>query len=410
MGERYLKSPALILSEERDGQYILADIITRKMYEFDSGAYRVLNLLELPGTIDDVMAAIPAVDPEELHNYLRYLKDIAVLIDPDDDKQRDFVQMSRPAIRMFGAPEYDESSDGSGLVVVGIPFGRGNPLPNFTDGTPQVLRNLTNALNIDLRSIEYSSTLSELYDADVDFSDLQKSIAGKLLNDYGDLFVHPHEPARNVYHRIELLAGSLFKSNQRPVFIGGDHSISYPIIKACSASHENLHIIHLDAHTDTYFHRADSLYNVASHHHGNFAARCLELPNVHAMYQFGIRGVNNIGESLAHEKQHVWFIGEARNILSGRRPLQLPDDVPYYVTVDIDVLDPAQAPGTNSPVPGGLTYTELFRLLSLLLTGKSIVGMDLVEIDAHKDTNNCTVQTGLELLLFLMSFMRCEAE
>lgn len=402
---RYIVAPALSVSSRRDDTCVMANIITGQMFEFSADAYNVISRINSPHTVEEILAEMPEIAPEELRRYLEHLMDLEVLVDADDDAPGGIYQLAQKSIRLFDAPQFDERTTEPHLVVAGIPFGRGNALPNFTANAPQVLRNFTNALQVDTRVIQASTCLSGIFGINLDMTRLQETVRNGRLRDWGDLYIHEHEPVQNIYHRIGLMATDLFAHGHRPVFLGGDHSISLPIIRACSEQTGNLHVIHIDAHTDMYEHRIDQLYNIKVHHHGNFARRSLELPGVDAVYQFGIRGLNNIGESAAGPKHHMYFMEPTLEIASGMRSIELPDGVPYYVTVDIDVLDSSIAPATNSPVPGGLTYRELLSLLARLMRGRNIVGVDLVEIDPEKDIGHRTIRLGIELLLVLISFL-----
>jgi agmatinase len=131
----------------------------------------------------------------------------------------------------------------------------------------------------------------------------------------------------------------------------------------------------------------------------------MAVEGVTAFHQFGIRGINNITADAPLEKQRIYWIGQTREIAAGASPLDLPDDAPYYVTLDIDVLDPSEAPGTTTPVPGGLRYPELIALIDRVLHGRRVVGVDLVEIDPERDVNNVTTHIGVELLLLLLNYL-----
>ena len=83
----------------------------------------------------------------------------------------------------------------------------------------------------------------------------------------------------------------------------------------------------------------------------------------------------------------------------------MPTDVPYYVTFDIDVLDPSVAPGTATPVPGGFNFEEIKQLFSVVLQNKNIVGLDLVETNPDYDKENLTMQTAIQTILYLLNLI-----
>lgn len=387
----------------------MADILTGQMFEFSNQAYTLLQMLERPHTFTELHSRVPQADQDALSAYLQQLKELAVVLDPDsDEQQHDVFHIERKNTRLFNANQYDIKIEQQGIVVVGVPYSRGNARPNYAYNAPQVLRNVTNSMHIDLLSIAGADNLHRIFGPRASFGKLQELIGEGRVWDWGDLFLHDHEPAKNAYARIEHMARILFTRGISPVFLGGDHSITYPIIKECSIAHPGLQVLHIDAHTDTYTHKIDTIYNYGTHHHGNFATRSLELEGVAALYQFGVRGLGNIGQQPVSDKQTTFYIEETRAMArSGEEILpQLPVGSPIYLTLDIDVLDPSHAPGTSLPTPNGLSYTELLDLLAGCLRNRELVGFDIVEIDPEKDSASRTAIIGVDLILFLMSYLR----
>ena len=177
-----------------------------------------------------------------------------------------------------------------------------------------------------------------------------------------------------------------------PIFLGGDHSISAPIIQACKEVYEDLVVIHFDAHTDL----APWNY-LENHHHGNVMSRVLqENPGIE-IYQFGIRGF--AGASLNKSQCHQ--VGQREiNAYQLHRVSQLvPKGQICYISLDVDVLDPSFAPGTGTPVPMGMSPPVLLSLLESIAVRNNIVGIDIVELCPALDRNDMTSNLVLHILM-----------
>jgi agmatinase len=171
--------------------------------------------------------------------------------------------------------------------------------------------------------------------------------------------------------------------------------VSVPAIRAAWERHPGLAVVHFDAHTDL---REDYLGEKLSH--ASAMRRAHEFLGDGAIWQFGIRsGTKEEYEwAAAHTHMHPFTLGsvpEAVRVLGGR---------PIYVTVDMDVLDPSEFPGTGTPEAGGVTFNELARALTAL-KGLDIVGADAVELSPHYDQSGistaaaCKVVRELALLM-----------
>ncbi|MET0431539.1 MAG: agmatinase [Hyphomicrobium sp.] len=170
--------------------------------------------------------------------------------------------------------------------------------------------------------------------------------------------------------------------------LGGDHFISYPLLKAHARTHGQLTLIHFDAHTDTWTPRVGKDGSVELNH-GTMFAQAIDdgLIDPSRSSQIGIRtwvddpkGMNIFDNMMVDEKGASTIAAMVR---------ELAGDSPCYLTVDIDCLDPAFAPGTGTPVTGGLTPRELLTLLRKL-DGLRIVGCDLVEVAPAYDAGGIT--------------------
>jgi agmatinase len=156
--------------------------------------------------------------------------------------------------------------------------------------------------------------------------------------------------------------------------IGGDHTATVPVMEAIAPSFPDLRILHLDAHPDTREEFLGERYNYAS-----AMARVMDVVPAERVYQVGMRTGSR--EEYARRKPHFFPVlaGHPVDVVRGLLP-ELRGH-PLYVTIDVDVLDPADAPGTGSPEPGGLRVPELVEIVRML-DGCQVIGGDLVEV-AH---------------------------
>lgn len=195
--------------------------------------------------------------------------------------------------------------------------------------------------------------------------------------DYGDCFINPHEPT-SVFSAIEAHADHILASGASMLTLGGDHSISYPLLKAHAKKHGPIALIQFDAHCDTWPDDGQRF------DHGTMFARAANegIIDVDRSTQIGLRTYNDSDhgfEILTSPWVHRHGIHAALDIAIERAGA-----APVYVSFDIDGLDPAFAPGTGTPVVGGLASwqgLEIIRGLEPL----RLVGMDIVEVSPSYD-------------------------
>ncbi|MFT5786847.1 MAG: guanidinobutyrase [Ascidiaceihabitans sp.] len=197
---------------------------------------------------------------------------------------------------------------------------------------------------------------------------------------------------------------AILKYDLIPMAIGGDHSITLPILRSIAKRHGPVALVHIDAHADV----NDEMFGERETH-GTVFRRAYEegLINPSKTYQIGLRGTGYSAEDFseaagwgfqqfpAHELWHKSLAYLGAEI---RRDI---GDTPTYVTYDIDSLDPAYAPGTGTPEIGGLTTPQAMELIRGL-RGLNIVGCDLVEVSPPYDTSGNTALTGANLLCELL--------
>ena len=219
--------------------------------------------------------------------------------------------------------------------------------------------------------------------------------AGNVYTDLGDLlFTGPNAAA--AFETIQQRVGEEIKDGDKLLCLGGDHSISYPIIDVYTNYYPNLHVLHLDAHADLYEEFDNNPYS-----HASPFARILEKGKIASLTQVGIRTLNTHQRKQA-EKYGVQviemkdFTNDFIQQLSG----------PLYISLDMDVLDPAFAPGVSHHEPGGLSTRELLCIIQSIRA--NIVGADMVEYNPVRDVHNLTAMVAYKLLKELMAKMFAE--
>jgi agmatinase len=186
-----------------------------------------------------------------------------------------------------------------------------------------------------------------------------------------------------------------------PFVVGGDHSITLPVLRALHAKHGPLAVVHVDAHLDT----SSSEVWGEPFHHGTPIRHALKegliAPN--GLHQVGIRASWGYADegSFADSfgaRRHDMRALEDRGVRAIAEEIRTSvGDLPVYVTFDVDGVDPAYAPGTGTPVPGGMTSREAIRLLRSLV-GVRLVGMDVVEVSPGLDHADVTAHLAAQLL------------
>ena len=200
--------------------------------------------------------------------------------------------------------------------------------------------------------------------------------------DFGDAPVVPSDPAGS-HAAIERIVGQVVAAGAIPIVLGGDHSIAEPDVKAVAAAHGPVALVHFDTHTDT----GEEVFGVEVSH-GTPMYRLVRDGHVDGgrYVQIGLRGYWPGEKEFAWQAEHgitSFFMHDVRG--RGIRAIveetiAIVGDRPTFLTVDVDVLDPAFAPGTGTPEPGGMTSGDLLWACRELAARLRIVGMDVVEV------------------------------
>lgn len=217
---------------------------------------------------------------------------------------------------------------------------------------------------------------------------LDRDLSDTLFFDAGDLDLVFGDVQKSL-KIIEDAADEIFRSGRKPLFLGGEHLITYPVIKSANRVYDDLVILHFDAHADL---RDNYLGSLDSH--ASVIKRCADLIGSKNVYQFGIR--SGTKEEFDWGNRNTNFFP-----FEVIKPLQaiLPEisNKQIYLTIDIDVVDPSYACGTGTPEPGGCTPQDIFQSL-LLLKDLQIIGMDVVEVSPVYDNTDRTAVLAAKIV------------
>jgi agmatinase len=257
-------------------------------------------------------------------------------------------------------------------VIFGAPF---DATTSYRPGT----RAASRTMRAESFSIE---TYSPYQDGDLtDFA----------IHDGGDLDLPFGNPARAI-SLIEAQTAAILADGKLPVMIGGEHLVTLGAVRAAAAHWPDLHIIHFDAHADIRDTYADEKLS-----HATVMRRCWEVVGDQRIFQFGIRSGERA--EFIWGKEHLWCsrfdfggLADVVRSLAGR---------PVYLTIDLDVLDPAVFPGTGTPEAGGVSFAALLGAIRLCAELK-IVSCDITELSPPLDPSGIATATALKVLRELL--------
>ena len=215
-----------------------------------------------------------------------------------------------------------------------------------------------------------------------------RDLADIRVHDAGDLELPFGAPDRAL-EMIEAQAAAILADGKMPVLLGGEHLVTLGAVRAAAKRFPSLRILHFDAHADL---RTDYLGVTLSH--ACVLRRCHDLLGDGRIWQFGIR--SGTREEFAFMREgHVVTEPFTLNTLP---QLSFPEGTPVYLTVDLDVLDPSEFPGTGTPEAGGVRFMELLAALRDVLTRFNVVALDNVELSPPLDPSGRSTALACKLL------------
>ena len=212
------------------------------------------------------------------------------------------------------------------------------------------------------------------------------------ITDAGDLELASCSSA-NARRTIEQGIARLLAMGARPVSLGGDHSVTYPVLRAVRPHAPSLTILHVDAHPDLYDEFEGDRYS-----HASPFARIMEEKLADRLVQVGIRTMT--GHQRAQARRFGVEVIEMRSV---HADLRVPLNTPVYVSIDVDALDPAFAPGVSHREPGGLSVRQLLSLVQAI--DAPIVAADLVELNPRNDPTGVSATVAGKIVRELLGVM-----
>ncbi len=283
-------------------------------------------------------------------------------------------------------PDLDQLA--ADVAVVGIPYDEASAMRPGSRQAPRAIRDASTRFGFLGKGNDSKG-----------FFDLNRGgyrMAGVRLADCGDVDVIYFDQERN-FRLIDQKIRGILETGALPVVLGGDHSISYPVLRAFESAGP-LRVVLIDAHLDY----KDQLLGLKFTNNSPFR-RARELPFVEQIVSFGIRGIKSTDQELVESLAHGNLVFSNYQVfergvveLLGQLPADLGN---YYVSIDIDGLDPSLAPGTESPEAEGLTFTQVKQIVQGLAQRGTLVGVDLVEVNPYLDPSELTQHMAVQLLL-----------
>ncbi|HWN17584.1 MAG TPA: agmatinase family protein [Gemmatimonadales bacterium] len=228
------------------------------------------------------------------------------------------------------------------------------------------------------------------------WTELGLDLSAAALDDEGDLAPAPDEDPEQVRLFIEAAVKRIAESGRRPLLLGGDHSITYPILRGFRPFHPRLSILHFDAHGDLWDEFEGDRYS-----HACPFARIMEEGLTDRLVQVGIRTMNG------HQREQARRFGvKVIEMKDWRDGTKLEFDTPLYVSFDLDVIEPGLAPGISHREAGGFSVRQALAIVQSLTA--PVVGADFVEFNPAADRTGVTAAVSAKLVKELAARMLVE--
>ncbi len=279
------------------------------------------------------------------------------------------------------------------VAFVGMPFDQGTfGRPGARFG-PDALRDARGYSYIGYGGMQFDQQAAGYFDSDRG----AELLRGVTMADCGNITVVPSDVLDN-FRKLTNVVERIVSRGAMPVVVGGDHAITFPAVRALGGF-APLDIVHFDAHMDYTHETQGVLYT-----HGSPIRRCRELEFVRNISSFGIRKESRKVYDEAMADGSLVVTTNRFKQLGAQAAMELaPASENLYVTIDIDVMDPAHAPGTGTPEVGGLFYEELRDALIALARRHRVVAFDMVEVAPPYDHADITSMAAARLIIDFLS-------
>ena len=298
-----------------------------------------------------------------------------------------------PAVPLFGLPLWPRRPRGERcpIVALGARYDDATlPVyPRGARGGPQALRRAAQLMSMaTVRDGRLAGLPSLAHGGEA-------LLAGAVMADGGDLVAEPGCSSVDYFGALETRMTNL-AAEAKLLLVGGDHSLSLPALRALSTRHRSFGVLHFDAHSDL-----GAKGPATPLTHANVMGHVAGLDAVQRLVQVGLRGVQSVPPaSPSYQRFTPEQLRDELEVIDGI----VDPGLPWYVSVDIDVLDPTVAPATAAPEPGGLSLAQLCAALRRLTRGRQVIGADLVEIQ-DLPGDRLTARVGAYIAIELASAM-----
>lgn len=388
----FLLWPRVAVESIAEKSVVLYDADRSSRLKLTRSLYEVVRRFSRPTRLQDVIPEGAAAEP--VTRCLQTLIEKGYLYQqghPRIDGHQASTFTTIPAT-LFRCPRVGSEQAPPDVGIIGVPFDLGVASWPGARGGPAAIRE---------RSADSEYQRDVVSGRAVGWFDVQRRqriLEGVSFADYGDVRVQYGEPITRIHARIADACSTALDQETFPVFLGGDHSITYPIVRLLQ-ERTPLCVVYFDAHTDSAPLAGDIGPNAI-----NVGRALLSLPNVRRLIQVGHRGytLNNKLETGTdrHQIVTVWELRETgpETVISA-----MPEHYPCYVSIDINCLDPAYAPATNTPSPDGLSLQEFKTAVRALGQARRILGLDLCEVNPDRAPVLLTAKSACHMLLAALS-------
>ena len=390
--------------------FVTRDPRSNEIYEPKTGnrltvtpeVLRLLSLFSRPTTLANALANVSGSNDEKaaIRSFISTLVDQKILVKhpQQHDAPVQFMEVVNRALvhetknTMFGSPSRTlESLKDETIIFLGVPFDLGTTGYPGARFAPDKMRELC--------------ADAFVYNADILSGNCRgwfclraggMALTNVKMADIGNAILVVGEGFDQFFNRVTRIVRRVVRKGGFPVIIGGDHSITYASVRAMTQECGPVDVIHLDAHTDL-----GDLDREIANNHGNVFTRLFREKLISGLHQFGIRAM--IGSALRRPGYSLAPMNELKRKSSAALARRLDPTRKYFLSLDIDVLDPAYAPGTGTPVSDGMSPTVLLDLIDAFVNSVEIVGLDLVEVNPMRDSNNITSDLAVKLLFDILA-------
>lgn len=384
---RFVRSRQLIVEASDDTSVVVAHSGTAARLKLSRGLHRLLSAFDRPETIETALGA----PPDE-----RTLETVRLLIGKGFLREADAPEApaalrrtSAVAHKLFNCPPQTAGQAAPDISVLGVPYDLGAPGAHGSREAPSAIRQ---------RSLDFSYVRDFATGRPAGWFDADRQLRileGISFADYGDVFVDYGEAQAAFFERLGGVIDTILDSGSVPLVLGGDPSVSWPVTERLQRRSE-LSLLRLGACTGFSPTAPSGPANAAG-----IATRLCELDGVHRLLHVGCRGYRE-------EEPDELYVPDRVKISSvtdyRRRGLEaslaaLPESVPVYIDLDMNVLDPPCVPGACEPVPGGFDLGELKSILHAVAASRELAGLGIAGLSPDRDHNFITSITVCHLIL-----------